>query len=73
MSQPDELVQVAFAQNQAEAELVEGLLREFGIQSVVRRAAGFDVPDFLAAGPREVLVAAADEASAREVLAPSQT
>jgi hypothetical protein len=28
--------------------------------SVVRRAPGFDIPEFLAAGPRELLVAASD-------------
>ena len=36
--------------------------------SVLRRAPGFDVPEFLAAGPREVLVAASDLPAAREVL-----
>ena len=37
--------------------MIQGLLSEHGIPSMLRRAAGFDVPDFLAAGPREVLVA----------------
>jgi hypothetical protein len=35
---------------------------------VVRRAPGFDVPEFLAAGPRDVLVAAPDVPVARNVL-----
>ena len=48
-----EPVRVATAQNQPEAELLQGLLLEAGIPSLVRRAGGFDVPDFLAAGPRE--------------------
>ena len=51
-----ELVRVAGANNQAEAELIQGLLLEEGVPSVLRRTRGFDVPDFLAAGPREVLV-----------------
>lgn len=63
------LVKVAWARHQAEAELIAGLLLEEGVPSVVRRARGFDVPDFLAAGPRDVLVAASGEDRAREVLA----
>lgn len=63
------LVKVAYAQQQAEAEMIQGLLIEHGIPSMLRRAAGFDVPDFLAAGPREVMVAEARAAEAREVLA----
>ena len=51
-----ELVRVATAQNQPEAELLQGLLLEAGVPSLVRRSGGFDVPDFLAAGPRDVLV-----------------
>jgi hypothetical protein len=59
---------VAVASNQAEAEFIQGLLEEEGIPSVLRRTAGFDVPDFLAAGPRDVLVRSATELQAREVL-----
>ena len=36
--------------------------------SLVRRSRGFDVPDMLAAGPRDVLVRAAGEQAAREIL-----
>ena len=43
------LVRVAFARHQAEAEMIQGLLLEEGIPSLVRRSGGFDVPDFLAA------------------------
>ena len=50
------LVRAAWARNQAEAELVQGLLLEEGIPSLARRSGGFDVPDFLAAGPRDILV-----------------
>ena len=46
-----ELVRVAGGRNQAEAELIQGLLLEWGVPSILRRSAGFDVPDFLAAGP----------------------
>jgi hypothetical protein len=35
---------------------------------VLRRTAGFDVPDFLAAGPRDVLVPQSGVLTAREVL-----
>ncbi len=63
------LVKVAWAPNQAEAELIAGLLLEEGVPSVVKRARGFDVPDFLAAGPREILVAASGVDRARDVLA----
>jgi Putative prokaryotic signal transducing protein len=63
-----ELVKVAYAQNEMEAELLQGLLREADVGSVVRRAPGFDVPEFLAAGPRHVLVAASDVPVAHDVL-----
>jgi hypothetical protein len=63
-----ELVRVARAQHQAEAEFVQSLLIEEGIPSMVRRSAGFDVPDMLAAGPRDVLVPRSGETAAREVL-----
>ena len=63
-----ELVKVAWARNQAEGEFIQGLLLEEGVPSLLRRSAGFDVPDFLAAGPRDVLVPSAGYATAREVL-----
>jgi hypothetical protein len=63
-----QLVKVAWARNQAEAEFIQGLLLEEGVPSLLRRSAGFDVPDFLAAGPRDVLVPSAGYATAREVL-----
>jgi hypothetical protein len=62
------LVRVAGARNQAEGEFIQGLLLEEGVPSLLRRSAGFDVPDFLAAGPRDVLVPLAGLATAREVL-----
>ena len=48
-----DLVKVAGARHQAEAEFIQGLLLEEGVPSILRRTAGFDVPDFLAAGPRD--------------------
>ena len=63
-----DLVRVAGGRNQAEAELIQGLLLEEGVPSVHRRSAGFDVPDFLAAGPRDILVPESGAQAAREVL-----
>jgi hypothetical protein len=63
-----DLVRVAGGRNQAEAELIQGLLLEEGVPSVLRRSPGFDVPDFLAAGPRDVLVPQAGADAARQVL-----
>ena len=62
------LVKVAGARNQAEAEFLQGLLLEEGVPSTLRRARGFDVPDFLAAGPRDVLVPVSGADVARDVL-----
>ena len=66
------LVRVAGGRNQAEAELIQGMLLEEGVPSLLRRAAGFDVPDFLAAGPRDVLVPESGAAVARQVLLESE-
>lgn len=62
------LTRVATARHQAEAEMLEGLLLDQGIPSLVRRSGGFDVPDFLASGPRDILVPASGAELAREVL-----
>ena len=59
---------MATARNQPEAEMLEGLLLQQGIPSLVRRSGGFDVPDFLASGPRDILVPASGAELAREVL-----
>jgi pimeloyl-ACP methyl ester carboxylesterase len=63
------LVKVAGAQNGAEAEMIQGLLIEEGIPSMQRRAAGADVPDFLVAGRRDILVPESGAEAAREALA----
>jgi hypothetical protein len=64
-----QLVKVARADSQPEAEFIEALLLEEGIPSMLRRSGGFDVPDFLAAGPRDVLVPESGAEAAREALA----
>ena len=63
-----DLVTVATGRNQAEADFISNLLLEEGVASLVRRSRGFDVPDMLAAGPRDVLVARSGESVARQVL-----
>lgn len=68
-----ELVKVARAESQPEAEFIEGLLLEEGIPSMLRRSAGFDVPEVLAAGPRDVLVPESGAEAAREALAFEQS
>ena len=67
-----DLRRVATARQQPEAELIQMLLLEEGVPSTLRRAAGFDVPDFLAAGPRDVLVPESGLSVAREVLRQSE-
>ena len=63
-----ELRRVATARQQPEAEFIQMLLLEEGVPSTLRRTAGFDVPDMLAAGPRDVLVPESGLAAARDVL-----
>jgi pimeloyl-ACP methyl ester carboxylesterase len=63
-----QLVRVAGGRNQAEAELIQNLLLEEGIPSMFRRSAGFDVPDMLAAGDRDVLVPESGAEAARDLL-----
>jgi hypothetical protein len=64
-----DLVRVTGARNMADGELIQSILLEHGIPSMLRRARGFDVPDFLAAGPRDVMVPESGYETAREVLA----
>ena len=63
------LVKIAGAQNSAEAEMIQGILLEEGIPSMARRSLGADVPDFLFAGRRDVLVPESGAEAAREALA----
>jgi hypothetical protein len=62
-------VRVARAGSEAEAELIAGLLLEEGIPCMLRRSPGFDVAEFMAAGPRDVLVPESAAQVAREALA----
>jgi hypothetical protein len=63
-----QLVRVVGARNQAEAEFIQGLLLEEGIPSLIKRSLGFDVPDMLAAGGRDLLVPRSGFEAARDVL-----
>ena len=63
-----DLRRVATARHQPEAEMIQMLLLEEGIPSTLRRSAGFDVPDFLAAGPRDVMVPESGFEVARQIL-----
>jgi len=62
------LVHVITARQQPEAEMIQGMLLEAGIPSTVKRSAGFDVPDMLAAGPRDVQVPYSGADAARRIL-----
>ncbi len=67
-----ELRRVATGRQQPEAEFIQMLLLEEGVPSTLRRTAGFDVPDMLAAGPRDVLVPESGLEVARDVLMQSE-
>ncbi|HKZ13679.1 MAG TPA: DUF2007 domain-containing protein [Solirubrobacterales bacterium] len=67
------LVKVGFARNQAEAEMLQALLQESGIPSILKRAGGFDNPDFLAAGPRDIWVNKEHAHEARRILEETMT
>jgi hypothetical protein len=67
------LVKVGFARNQAEAEMLQGLLTEAGIPSILKRSGGFDNPDFLVAGPRDIWVNKEHAPEARRILEETMT
>ena len=64
----DDWVKVGSAPNESLAIMMEGILREAGIPVLIRRASGFDIPDFLSAGPRDVLVPRSRFEEARELV-----
>jgi hypothetical protein len=64
------MVRVFVARHQPEMELILSLLHEAQIPARTQRTAGFDVPDMLAAGPRDILVPEHLELEARAVLQP---
>ena len=67
------LVKVGFARNQAEAEMLQALLLESDIPSILKRARGFDAPEFLAAGPHDIWVNQGHAEEAKRVLADAMT
>jgi hypothetical protein len=62
------LVKVAGARNQAEGEFLMGLLLEEGVPAMMKRSTAFDVPDFLAAGGRDLYVPESGVEAARDIL-----
>jgi hypothetical protein len=67
------LVKVGFARNQAEAEMLQALLQESAIPSILKRSGGFDAPEFLAAGPRDIWVNKDQALEARRILEQTMT
>ena len=61
-------MKVAAAPDETDALLMDGVLKDAGIPSLIQRAPGFDAPDFLAAGPRDVLVPGSLLEEAKQVL-----
>jgi len=64
-----QLVKVARAQHQSEAEFIEGLLLEEGIPSILQPLAAIVAPYAPVAAPRAVLVPESAAEAAREALA----
>jgi hypothetical protein len=67
------LIKVGFARNQAEGEMLQALLLESDIPSILKRSGGFDAPEFLAAGPRDIWVNRGHADDARRILAETLT
>jgi len=68
-SSSGDLVKVASTQTAMEAEMIQGLLSDHGIPSMLRRPYGFGSSyAMLGAGPHQVLVPEAAAERAREVL-----
>ncbi len=63
-----DLVRLTSASNGPEAEMITGMLANAGIRALIQRTAAFDVPDFLAGGPRELFVRPEDHARAAELV-----
>lgn len=72
---PNEAVVLAVVSDAPEADIVVGLLRSAGIESVYRDTGAIEssLEEFTAAGPREILVRAEDLDAARELLPDSTT
>jgi hypothetical protein len=61
-------VRVAAAPDETDVLLMDGVLKDAVIPSLIQRAPGFDAPDFLAAGPRDMLVPGSLLEEARQLL-----
>jgi len=59
-----DLARLTSASSGPEADMISNLLAQEGIRVLIQRPAGFDVPDFLAGGPRELFVRPEDHARA---------
>lgn len=64
-----EPVEVAFAANQTEADMIQGILKEEGIPSMTKKPNGSFLTDLFAIGPRHVVVPASAEEKAKQILA----
>src|ERR1700760_1488022 len=67
------LGKVGFARNQAEAEMLQALLLQSNIPSILKRSRGFDAPEFLAAGPHDIWVNQGHAEEAKQILAETLT
>jgi hypothetical protein len=67
---PDQTVVLTVVSSESEAEVVCGLLRSAGIECAYRDTEAIEssLEDFTAAGPRQILVHAADLDNARALL-----
>lgn len=63
-----ELVEVAFARNPSEKDLIQNILLEEGIPSIARRAGGFGLPDAVMPGPSGIFVPESGAEAARALL-----
>jgi hypothetical protein len=71
----DDAVVLKVVSGESEAQIVCGLLRSSGIECAYRDTEAIDssLEDFMAAGPQEILVHAADLKAAKELLAAQQS
>jgi|GEM_PF-6796623 len=63
-----EPVQVAFASNRTEADLVQAILKEHGIPSLTKKPNGTFLTDLFGIGAREIVVPASAETEAKRIL-----
>ena len=72
---PDQTVVLTVVSSEPEADVLCGLLRSAGIECAYRDTEAIESPleDFIAAGPREILVHAEDLDDARALLPSSES